>query len=173
MSQQCIYSCYFTTAESLLDSAIPASTDEVNAKNKVDQQNLTPEEGGGMLQESPCFSHQAGDKSGEGDPNNEEDQGGSLPEEGEGMLQKSPYFCNQEGDESDKRGETSPPVVDYSVLDVQTKQSSKCQCSQMKEQVEDLQRKVEFILKELKKNPAPQKRFPKFADQGRPRKASI
>lgn len=115
-----------------------------------------------MLQESPCFSHQAGDKSGEGDPNNEEDQGGSLPEEGEGMLQKSPYFCNQEGDESDKRGGTSPPVVDYSVLDMDdsgpsssTKQSCKCQCSQMKEQIEDLQRKVEFILKELKKPSTP------------------
>lgn len=52
-------------------------------------------------------------------------------------------------------GEISPPVVDDPVPSSSTQQSCKCQCSEMKEQLEDLQKKVEFLLKEIKKPSSP------------------
>lgn len=78
---QYIYYCNFTTAEQPLHLEIAASADEENPNEEVDQGDLLPEEGegtvdqGGLLpeegegtQESPYFSNQAGDKSGEISP---------------------------------------------------------------------------------------------------------
>lgn len=111
---QYIYSCNFTTAEPPPNLEIAASADEENHNEEVDQ-------------------------------------GGLLPEEGEGTVE-SPFFSDQAGDKS---GEISPPVVDDPVPSSSTQQSCKCQCSEMKEQLEDLQKKVEFLLKEIKKPSSP------------------
>lgn len=80
-----------------------------------------------------------------------------LPEEEEG-TQESRYSSDQP---YGKSGEISPSS---------TQQSCGCKCSEMKEQLDDLQKKVDFLLKQIKKpsspKSAPERRPPGSTQKG-------